>query len=44
MPDTKQIAFQYQIPKKMIGTFVVDAFIAEHYNFSNSVTDIPPMI
>jgi hypothetical protein len=41
MPDSKQIAFQYQIPKKMIGTFVVDAFIAEHYNFSNSVTDIP---
>jgi hypothetical protein len=38
MPD---IAFQYQIPKKMIGTFVVDAFIAEHYKFSNSVTDIP---
>jgi hypothetical protein len=38
MPD---IAFQYQIPKKMIGTFVVDAFIAEHYQFSNSVTDIP---
>jgi hypothetical protein len=25
----------------MIGTFVVDAFIAEHYQFSNSVTDIP---
>jgi hypothetical protein len=25
----------------MIGTFVVDAFLAEHYNFSNSVTDIP---
>jgi hypothetical protein len=38
MPD---IAFQYQIPQKMIGTFVVDAFIAEHYQFSNSVTDIP---
>jgi hypothetical protein len=36
-----EIAFQYQIPKKMIGTFVVDAFIAEHYQFSNSVTDIP---
>jgi hypothetical protein len=25
----------------MIGTFVVDAFLAEHYQFSNSVTDIP---
>jgi hypothetical protein len=36
-----EIAFQYQIPKKMIGTFVVDAFIAEHYQFTNSVTDIP---
>jgi major membrane immunogen (membrane-anchored lipoprotein) len=36
-----EIAFQYQIPKKMIGTFVVDAFLAEHYKFSNSVTDIP---
>jgi hypothetical protein len=36
-----EIAFQYQVPKKMIGTFVVDAFLAEHYNFSNSVTDIP---
>jgi hypothetical protein len=36
-----EIVFQYQVPKKMIGTFVVDAFIAEHYNFSNSVTDIP---
>jgi hypothetical protein len=36
-----EIAFQYQVPQKMIGTFVVDAFIAEHYNFSNSVTDIP---
>lgn len=41
MADMKQIAFQYHVPKKMIGTFVVDAFIAEHYNFSNSVTDIP---
>jgi hypothetical protein len=38
MPD---IAFQYQVPQKMIGTFIVDAFIAEHYQFSNSVTDIP---
>jgi uncharacterized protein YbcI len=36
-----EIAFQYQIPKKMIGTYIVDAFLAEHYNFSNSVTDIP---
>jgi hypothetical protein len=36
-----EVAFQYQIPQKMIGTFVVDAFIAEHYQFSNSVTDIP---
>ena len=36
-----EVAFQYQIPQKMIGTFVVDAFIAEHYRFSNSVTDIP---
>jgi hypothetical protein len=36
-----EIAFQYQIPQKMIGTFIVDAFIAEHYKFSNSVTDIP---
>jgi hypothetical protein len=36
-----EIAFQYQIPTKMIGTFIVDAFIAEHYQFSNSVTDIP---
>jgi hypothetical protein len=41
MPDAKQVAFQYQIPKKMIGTYIVDAFIAEHYQFSNSVTDIP---
>jgi hypothetical protein len=38
MPD---IAFQYQVPEKMIGTFIVDAFLAEHYQFSNSVTDIP---
>ena len=36
-----EIAFQYQAPQKMIGTFVVDAFIAERYQFSNSVTDIP---
>jgi hypothetical protein len=36
-----EIAFQYQVPQKMIGTFVVDAFISEHYQFSNSVTDIP---
>ncbi|GBU27089.1 hypothetical protein R84B8_00611 [Treponema sp. R8-4-B8] len=36
-----EIAFQYQIPQKMIGTFVVDCFIAEHYQFSNSVTEIP---
>jgi hypothetical protein len=36
-----EIAFQYQVPEKMIGTFIVDAFIAEHYQFSNSVTDIP---
>jgi hypothetical protein len=36
-----EIAFQYQVPQKMIGTFVVDAFLAEHYKFSNSVTDIP---
>jgi major membrane immunogen (membrane-anchored lipoprotein) len=38
MPD---IAFQYQAPQKMIGTYIVDAFLAEHYQFSNSVTDIP---
>jgi hypothetical protein len=36
-----EIAFQYHVPQKMIGTFVVDAFLAEHYKFSNSVTDIP---
>jgi hypothetical protein len=36
-----EIAFQYHVPKKTIGEFVVDAFIAEHYRFSNSVTDIP---
>jgi hypothetical protein len=36
-----RIAFQYEVPKKMIGTFIVDAFLAEHYQFSNSVTDIP---
>lgn len=36
-----EIAFQYNVPQKMIGTFVVDAFTAEHYSFSNSVTDIP---
>jgi hypothetical protein len=36
-----EIAFQYQVPQKMIGTYVVDAFLAEHYKFSNSVTDIP---
>jgi hypothetical protein len=36
-----EVAFQYQIPQKMIGTFVVDAFLAEGYNFSNQVTDIP---
>jgi hypothetical protein len=36
-----EIAFQYEIPKKVIGTYTVDAFLAEHYNFSNSVTDIP---
>jgi len=36
-----EIAFQYQIPQKMIGTFVVDCFISEHYQFTNSVTEIP---
>jgi hypothetical protein len=36
-----EVAFQYQVPQKMIGTFVIDAFISEHYEFSNSVTDIP---
>jgi hypothetical protein len=36
-----EIAFQYKVPQKMIGTFIVDAFLAEHYKFSNSVTDIP---
>jgi hypothetical protein len=36
-----EIAFQYQVPRKMIGTFVVDAFLAEHYSFSNQITDIP---
>jgi hypothetical protein len=36
-----EIAFQYQVPKKMIGTFVVDCFIVERYKFSKSVTDIP---
>jgi hypothetical protein len=36
-----EVAFQYHVPQKMIGTFVVDAFIAEHYQFSNAVTDIP---
>jgi major membrane immunogen (membrane-anchored lipoprotein) len=36
-----EIAFQYQAPKKMIDTYIVDAFLAEHYKFSNSVTDIP---
>jgi hypothetical protein len=38
MPD---VAFQYHAPQKKIGTFVVDAFLAEHYQFSNAVTDIP---
>ena len=36
-----EVAFQYSIPQKMIGTFVVDVFMSEHYKFSNSVTDIP---
>jgi hypothetical protein len=36
-----KIAFQYQVPKKMVGTYMIDAFLAEHYQFSNSVTDIP---
>jgi hypothetical protein len=36
-----EIAFQYQVPQKEIGTYAVDAFVAEHYQFSNSVTDIP---
>ena len=36
-----EIAFQYQVPNKMIGTFIVDAFFSEHYQFSNPVTDIP---
>jgi hypothetical protein len=36
-----EIAFQYKAPQKMIGTFIVDAFLAEHYQFSNSITDIP---
>jgi hypothetical protein len=36
-----EIAFQYNIPKKMIGTFVVDCFMSEHYKFANSVTDVP---
>jgi hypothetical protein len=36
-----EMAFQYQIPQKMIGTFVVDCFMSEHYKFSNAVTDVP---
>jgi len=36
-----EVVFQYQIPEKMIGTFVIDAFVAEHYQFSNAVTEIP---
>jgi len=36
-----EVAFQYQVPQKMIGTFIVDVFVSEHYQFSNSVTDIP---
>jgi hypothetical protein len=36
-----EVTFTYEIPKKSIGGFVIDAFIAEHYAFSNQVTDIP---
>ena len=35
------ITFSYQIPKKSIGGFVIDAFIKEHYSFKNSATSIP---
>lgn len=33
--------FRYNIPKKSVGGFTVDAFISENYTFSNSATEIP---
>lgn len=36
-----EVTFTYEIPEKSIGGFVIDAFLAEHYSFSNQVTDIP---
>jgi major membrane immunogen (membrane-anchored lipoprotein) len=36
-----QVTFTYETPEKRIGAVVIDAFIAEHYAFSNQVTDIP---
>jgi hypothetical protein len=35
------VSFTYRKPPKSIGGFAIDAFISEHYSFSNSVTDIP---
>jgi len=35
------ITFNYEIPEKSIGGFVIDAFVVEKYSFTNSVTDIP---
>ena len=37
----QEVTFTYEIPEKRIGGFVIDAFLAEHYSFSNQVTDIP---
>jgi hypothetical protein len=33
--------FTYPVGNKSIEGFVIDAFLAEHYSFSNSVTEIP---
>jgi hypothetical protein len=35
------ITFTYQIPKKSIGGFVIDAMPKEHYSFKNTATSIP---
>jgi hypothetical protein len=39
--DMPEVSFTYNIPEKSIGGFVIDAFLAEHYSFSNDVTTIP---
>jgi hypothetical protein len=35
------VNFTYQIGKKSIGGFEIDAFLVEQYNFSNKMTNLP---